>query len=65
MGARNRVIVPARQATLAGGTNSLESIPGLHKRLKIRAQGEKREMNDVKLLGDTIKRLTDVKEWII
>jgi hypothetical protein len=42
MGARNqdknRVIVPARQATLAGGIHSLESIPGLHKRLKIRAQ---------------------------
>jgi hypothetical protein len=31
------VIVPARQATLAGGINSLEAIPGLHKRLKIRA----------------------------
>ncbi len=37
MGARNRVIVPARQATKAGGIHSLESIPGLHKRLKIRA----------------------------
>ncbi len=33
----NRVIVPARQATWAGGIFSLESIPGLHKRLKIRA----------------------------
>ncbi len=32
---RNRVIVPARQA---GGIHSLESIPALHKRLKIRAQ---------------------------
>jgi hypothetical protein len=32
----NRVIVPARQATLAGGIHSLESIPGFHKRLKIR-----------------------------
>ncbi len=32
-----RVIVPARQATEAGGIHSLESIPGLHKRLKIRA----------------------------
>jgi hypothetical protein len=31
------VIVPARQATKAGGIHSLESIPGLHKRLKIRA----------------------------
>jgi hypothetical protein len=31
------VIVPARQATQAGGIHSLESIPGLHKRLKIRA----------------------------
>jgi hypothetical protein len=41
MGARNRVgkvIVTARQATWAGGIHSLESIPGLHKRLKIRAQ---------------------------
>ncbi len=34
---RNRVFVPARQATYAGGIHSLESIPGLHKRLKIRA----------------------------
>jgi hypothetical protein len=32
-----RIIVPARQATYAGGIHSLESIPGLHKRLKIRA----------------------------
>ncbi len=41
MGARNRVgmvIVPARQATWAGGIHSLESIPWLHERLKIRAQ---------------------------
>jgi hypothetical protein len=30
-------MVPARQATYAGGIQSLESIPGLHKRLKIRA----------------------------
>ncbi len=35
---RNRVVVPARQATKAGGIVSLESIPGLHKSLKIRAQ---------------------------
>jgi hypothetical protein len=39
MGARNRVgmgvIVPVRQA---GGIPSLESIPGLHKRLKIQDQ---------------------------
>jgi hypothetical protein len=34
----NRVTVPARQATLAGGIRSLESIPGLHERLKIRPQ---------------------------
>ena len=34
----NRVIVPARQATYAGGIHSLESIPGLQKRLKIRVQ---------------------------
>ncbi len=33
------VIVPARQATQAGGIHSLESIPGLHKRLKIPDQG--------------------------
>jgi hypothetical protein len=43
MGARNRggiyrFIVPARQATWAGRNHSLESIPGLHKRLKLRAQ---------------------------
>ena len=38
MGARNRVIVLARQATKTGGIDPLESIPGLHKRLKIRAQ---------------------------
>jgi hypothetical protein len=35
---RNRVIVPARQATEAGGIHFLESIPELHKRLKIRAK---------------------------
>jgi hypothetical protein len=35
---RNRVIVPARQATYAGGIDTLGLIPGLHKRLKIRAQ---------------------------
>jgi hypothetical protein len=35
---RKRVIVPARRATLSSGIDSLESIPGLHKRLKIRAQ---------------------------
>jgi hypothetical protein len=34
---RNGVIVPARQATQAVGIHSLESIPGLRKRLKIRA----------------------------
>ncbi len=40
MGARNRgnsVDVPALQATWAGGIDSLESIPGLLKRLQIRA----------------------------
>jgi hypothetical protein len=31
---RNRVILPARQATKAGGIDSLESIPGLLKSLK-------------------------------
>ncbi len=30
--------VPARKDTLAGGIDSLESIPGLLKRLQIRAQ---------------------------
>ncbi len=30
-------MVPARQATQPGGIHSLESIPGLQKRLKIRA----------------------------
>jgi hypothetical protein len=39
----NRVIVPVRQATQAGGIHSLESIPGLHKRLKIRAGGPVRQ----------------------
>ncbi len=38
---RNRVIVPARQATKDGGIDSLQSSPGLHKRLKIRAQATK------------------------
>jgi hypothetical protein len=42
MGARHRVGIglsyrPAR-ATQAGGIDALESIPGLHKRLKIQAQ---------------------------
>jgi hypothetical protein len=32
---RNRVVVPARQATSCGGIDSLESIPGLLKSLKI------------------------------
>jgi hypothetical protein len=36
---RNRVIVPARQATEAGGIHSLESIPRLHKRLKNKNTG--------------------------
>ncbi len=35
---RNRVVVPARQATQPGGIGSLESILGLLKNLKIRAQ---------------------------
>ncbi len=33
----NKVLVPARQSTYAGGIVSLESIPGLLKRLQIRA----------------------------
>ena len=33
----NEVFVPARQATLAFGFHSLESIDGLHKRLELRA----------------------------
>ncbi len=37
MGARNWVAIRARQATWAGGIDSLESIPGLLKRLQIRA----------------------------
>jgi hypothetical protein len=35
---RNRVVVPARQATPAGGIDSLELVPGLLKSLKIRIQ---------------------------
>jgi hypothetical protein len=31
-------VVPARQETWASGIDSSESIPGLHKRLQIRAQ---------------------------
>ncbi len=38
MGARNRVVLPARQAPQPGGIGSLESIHGLLKSLKIRAQ---------------------------
>ncbi len=30
-------VVPARQTTYPGGVDSSESIPGLHKRLQIRA----------------------------
>ncbi len=37
MGARNRVVVPARQATQVGGIGSLESILGLLKSLQIQA----------------------------
>ncbi len=33
----NMVVVPARYTTQTGGIDSLESIPGPHKRLKIRA----------------------------
>jgi hypothetical protein len=36
---RNRVIVPARQATWARAIHSLESIPGLHKRFKNTGSG--------------------------
>jgi hypothetical protein len=35
---RNRVVVPAIQATLAGGIDSLESVFGLLNGLKIRAR---------------------------
>jgi hypothetical protein len=35
---RNRVVVPARKAPHTDGIGSLESILGLHKSLKIRAQ---------------------------
>ncbi len=35
---RNRDVVPSRQATQSGGIRSLESIVGLLKSLKIRAQ---------------------------
>jgi hypothetical protein len=35
---RNRIVAPARQATQLVGIGSLESIPGLFKSLKIRAQ---------------------------
>ncbi len=34
---RNKLIIPARQATYAGGIDSLESILGFIKSLKIRA----------------------------
>ena len=43
---RNSVVVPARQATQAGGIDSLESIPGLLKSLKIRALRNKLEKAD-------------------
>jgi hypothetical protein len=49
---------PAKPA----GIGSLESILGLLTSLKIQVLGEKRKMNDVKILGDIINRLTDVKE---
>ncbi len=32
-----KIVVPVRQASLAGGIDSLESMPGLLKRLQIRA----------------------------
>jgi hypothetical protein len=38
MGAMNRVVVLARQATQPGGIGSLDSFLGLLKSLKIRAQ---------------------------
>jgi hypothetical protein len=44
MGARHRVGIGLsfRPATLASGIDALESIPGLHKRLKIRAEKKNR-----------------------
>jgi hypothetical protein len=45
MGARNWIAVPARQATQPSGIGSLESILGLLKSFKIRAQ------NYIKLAG--------------
>ncbi len=42
---RNRVVVPASQATQPGGIGSLESILGLLKSLKIRALYTEREGN--------------------
>ena len=38
VGTTTILFVPARQATLVGEIDSSESIPGLHKRLQIRAQ---------------------------
>ncbi len=42
-GATTLFVVPARQATYAGEIDSSESIPGLHKRLQIRALRKIRE----------------------
>ncbi len=39
MGARNRVVVPARQAALADGFDSFESVSEILKSLKFRALG--------------------------
>ncbi len=55
MGTMNRIgiglsghrTVPARQATLAGGIHYLESIPGPHTRLKIRALCERHLRSEV------------------
>ncbi len=51
------VIVPARQATQAGGIHSLEPIPTLHKRLKIRALGKVQYKYQYQHSGENIKTL--------
>ncbi len=54
----NRVVVPARQATQPGGIGSLESILGLLKSLKIRAQQSHTGKQEAALNNNLSKILT-------
>jgi hypothetical protein len=59
---RNRVVVPACQAIKPGGIGSLDSILGLLKSLKIRAQGLKVGQVE-KIYHSAAKKCKGVLSW--